>query len=54
MISSVDEVWSNFGELAMKYEMEFRLFLFSTSGIGHRIFAALPILYIAGFKGREK
>ena len=33
--------------------MGLRLFLFSTSGLGYKIFAALPILCIAGFKGRE-
>ena len=36
-----------------KIKMELRLFFFSTSGLGHKIFAALPILCIAGFKGRE-
>ena len=34
--------------------MGLRLFSFSTAGLGHRIFAALPILCIQGFKGREK
>ena len=38
----------------MKHIMGFRLFLFSTSGVRHRIFDALPILWIAGFKEREK
>ena len=54
MINLLDEVWSNFGELPIKHKVGLRLFMFSTSGLGHIIFAALPILCIAGFKGREK
>ena len=54
LISSLMKSQSNFGKLAIKYKMGLRLFLFSTSGLGHKIFAALPILCIAGFKGREK
>ena len=33
--------------------MGLRLFLFSTSRLGHRTFATLPILCIAWFKGRK-
>ena len=33
--------------------MELRLFLFSASGVEHKILAAWPILCIAEFKGRE-
>ena len=54
MVSLLDEVKSNFGELAIKYKIGLRLFLFSTTGLRHRIFVALPILCIAGFKRREK
>ena len=54
MVSSLDEVQSNFGELAIKYKMELRLFLFSATGLRHITFAALPILSIAGFKRKKK
>ena len=54
LISSLDEVLSNFGEFVIKYKMGLILFLFSTSGLGHRIFSALPMQCIAEFKGREK
>ena len=38
---------SNFGKFAIKYKVGLR-------HLGYRLFSALPILCIAGFKGREK
>ena len=52
LISSLMKTQSNLGKLAIKYKVVLRLFLFFTSG--RRIFGPLPILCIAGFKGRGK
>ena len=52
LISSLIKSQSNFGKLAMNYKIGLRIFLFFTSGT--KIFGVLPMLLIAGLKGREK
>ena len=51
LISSLMKSQSNFGKLVIKYKLGLRHFLFFTSGKQN---VALPLLCIAGFKGREK
>ena len=52
LISSPMKYQSNFGNLATKNKIGLRLFV--SLHLGHKIFGALSILCIAGFKGTEK